>query len=385
MASRSKVAKPAKPHADYPLFAHDNGQWCKKIRGRQIYFGPWGNPDAALTKWLAEKDYLLAGRTPPANLNGPTLRDLCNRFLTYKQSLVDTGELRPRSFADYHRVCGRILTSFGKERFLDDLTAEDFERLRGELAKTLGPVALGNEIGRVRVVFRYGYDAGLIDKPMRYGAGFKPPSQRTLRLERSAKGLRMFEADQLRAMLKAARPKLHAMLLLGINCGFGNSDCGKLPLKALDLIGGWVNYPRPKTGVARRCPLWPETVKALQDVIERRKQPKDADDAGLMFITSHGFSWSKDTRDNPVTKETIKLLRTLGLHRPGLGFYSLRHTFETIGGESGDQVAVNHIMGHADASMAGVYRERISDERLRAVTDHVRKWLFGKSTKRKPK
>jgi hypothetical protein len=27
--------------------------------------------------------------------------------------------------------------------------------------------------------------------------------------------------------------------------------------------------------------------------------------------------------------------------------------------------------------MASVYRERISEERLRAVTDHVRKWLFG--------
>ena len=41
------------------------------------------------------------------------------------------------------------------------------------------------------------------------------------------------------------------------------------------------------------------------------------------------------------------------IHRPGLGFYAFRHTFETIGGESRDQVAVNHIMGHADVSMAG--------------------------------
>jgi hypothetical protein len=27
--------------------------------------------------------------------------------------------------------------------------------------------------------------------------------------------------------------------------------------------------------------------------------------------------------------------------------------------------------------MASVYRERISDDRLRAVVEHVRKWLFG--------
>lgn len=36
-------------------------------------------------------------------------------------------------------------------------------------------------------------------------------------------------------------------------------------------------------------------------------------------------------------------------------------------------------MGHAvsDRDMSAVYRERISDERLVAVTDYVREWLFG--------
>jgi hypothetical protein len=41
-----------------------------------------------------------------------------------------------------------------------------------------------------------------------------------------------------------------------------------------------------------------------------------------------------------------------------------------------DQPAVDHIMGHESPHMSTVYRERISDERLKAVTDHVRGWLF---------
>jgi hypothetical protein len=40
-----KPAKPGKPYPDFPLTAHPAGYWCKKIRGRLYYFGPWDNPD----------------------------------------------------------------------------------------------------------------------------------------------------------------------------------------------------------------------------------------------------------------------------------------------------------------------------------------------------
>jgi integrase len=82
--------------------------------------------------------------------------------------------------------------------------------------------------------------------------------------------------------------------------------------------------------------------------------------------------------DNRVAKEATKLLKDLGLHRPGLRFYALKHTFEAIGGESRDQPAVDYVMGHASHhnDMSTVYRERVTDERLKAVADHVRAWLF---------
>ena len=68
---------------------------------------------------------------------------------------------------------------------------------------------------------------------------------------------------------------LRAMIFLGVNCGFGNADCGTLPRQSLDLVGGWVNYHRPKTGITRRCPLWPETVAALGAALaeQRRSRP----------------------------------------------------------------------------------------------------------------
>jgi integrase len=372
----ARADKPAKPYPDFPLFPHAAGYWAKKIRGRMHYFGPWADWQAALQKYLDQKDALHAGRKPRADAGGLTVRELANRFMTGKKVLLDAGEMAPRTWQDYYTTCEGVVKALGQERLVEDLAADDFEQLRGALSKTRGPVALSNEIQRVRSVFKYAYDAGLIPHPVRFGPHFKRVSLKTLRKARAAKGPRMFEADELRRMIAKADQPLKAMILLGVNCGFGNTDVGTLPQSSLDLDGGWVRYPRPKTGIDRRCPLWPETVEAIREALAKRPTPKDPADAGLVFVTKYGKRWAKESPDNPVSKETAKLLAALGIHRRGLNFYALRHTTETIGGESRDQAAVDLIMGHARDDMASVYRERISDERLRAVTETVRRWLW---------
>jgi integrase len=169
------------------------------------------------------------------------------------------------------------------------------------------------------------------------------------------------------------------MILLGINCGFGNADCGTLPLSAVDLDGAVIDYPRPKTGIPRRCPLWPETVQAFRDALAGRPEPRKPENAGLVFITRFRDSWQTGTTDGPLSRETSKLLRELGINgRHRLGFYSLRHSFRTVADESKDQPACDYIMGHEVPHMSSVYRETISDERLRAVVDVVHRWLFDK-------
>jgi len=374
----SNHKKPKKPYKDFPLLAHASGQWAKKIKGRFYYFGPWGDPQGSLDRYLAQKDDLYAGRTPRTTTDdGCTVWELVHRFLGSKEQLVKSGELTQRSFDDYERECKRTVAVFGRHRMVEDLTPDDFEKLRARIAKKLGPVALGNAVNRIRSVFKYGYEQYLIDKPVRYGQTFKRPSATVLRKDRNKKGPRMFEAEQIRDMLDATSRSIKAMILLGINCGFGNNDCATLPRDMLDLENGWVNFPRPKTGIQRRCPLWPETVSALKDAMAHMPSPKAEEDAGLVFITKYGMNWSDGTRRNPISAECGKLLRQLKMKRPGLGFYALRHTFQTIGEECRDLVAVRAIMGHAPPSndMSSLYREKMTDDRLQAVTDHIRSWL----------
>ena len=381
------AGKAGKPRPDFPLFVHSRGFWAKKVRGTTKYFGKVADdPEGkvALELWLDRKEDLLAGRTPRTPGDGLTVRDLCNRFLSVKEAAVGTREITQRHFDNLYTACELIVGQFGKNRLVDDLAADDFESLRQSLAKTRAAWALGGTVAKIRSVFKYGYEAGLIDKPMRYGPNFKRPGKAALRRERNDKLPRLFTAEELRKIIDAADGHLKAMILLGINAGLGNADCGQLKSRNVDLKNGWLNYPRPKTGIDRRCPLWKETVAALKAAIDGRPEPKDQGDQELVFITKYGQPWFKDAGGaSALGHEFMKLLIELKLRRDGLSFYTLRHTFATEAGASRDQVAVDLIMGHADASIAAHYREHIGEDRLRAVTEHVRKWLFPKKRKAK--
>jgi len=78
MTARTKKRSNKKPYPDFPLFQHATGQWAKKIRGKLFYFG--ANPDAALAKYLDQRDDLQAGRTPRVQGDELSIRELCNQF-----------------------------------------------------------------------------------------------------------------------------------------------------------------------------------------------------------------------------------------------------------------------------------------------------------------
>jgi hypothetical protein len=244
-----KSDKPAKPYADFPLTPHPSNRWCKKIRGQLKYFGKISDDPqgmAAIKRFEAEWPYLKDGRTPPpvGADDGCTVQYLCNKFLTSKRAKLDTGELSPRSFNDYFRTCEIIIGQFGLYRRVDDLRSDDFAGLRTTLAKTRGVVSIKNEVTRIRIVLKYAFDEQLIDRPVKFGQSFDIPTLKALRIARLAAGPRLFTVDEIKRILDAADPQIRAMVLLALNCGFGNSDVAGLPQSAIDLAGGWIDFPR---------------------------------------------------------------------------------------------------------------------------------------------
>ena len=385
-----RARKPKKPHPDFPLFPHATKRWAKKIMGKMWYFGSWEDgPQAALDRYLAEKDDILAGRDPrAAKPEGYTLGKLCNDFLNAKKNDLTLGKITPAHFKDLYQACERLVDFFGPGRIVEDIGPDDFQRFGFSFPVTWRLRRRKREIGSVRAVFTYAAAQEKITRT-RFGL-FKAPSKKDLAAERF--GLerrhsnRDFPADQLRKIIEAAPVSLKAMILLGVNCGYGNTDCATLTKDYLDLDRGIVTFPRPKTIVERKAFLWQETVQVLRHAIAQRPRPVDPEDDKLVFITGAGLRWvrtvvDKDDKgnivvksDNSISRAFRELLQKLELRRRGLSFYSLRHCCETHGGT--DQVAIDRVMGHESPGMGSNYRQSISDDRLRAVSQAIHAWLF---------
>jgi integrase len=382
-APKSRKRRKSKEKFPLTLRKSDN-RWCKKVLGKIHYFGnakddPEG--EAALKLWRWQEPYLTTGKVPPpmpgeAAPGVVTVDEVCNKFLIFKRNAVRSGELSERTYHAYTRTAKLVIETFGRTRAAADLRPADFELLREKITETRGLHATANEVQHARMIFKYGYDMELLDKPLRFGT-FKRPTKKAFRIKRNNAGKKMFTAEEIRAMLANARQPLKSMILLGINCAFGNTDCSELPLDAIDADRGWHDYGRPKTGAERRCPLWPETVESLRKWLAKRPEC----DEQSVFVTKRRQRFVRlkdDVVIDGVAQEMGKLLRELGIKRRGVGFYTLRRTFRTIADETNEGPAIDYIMGHGDdpADMGAQYRQEISDARLQTVSDHVRAWLF---------
>lgn len=365
--------KPPKPYKTFPLTPHNNGRWCKKVKGRIVYFGKWADDptgEKALAQYLAERDDLHAGRRPRSKDTGELkLKDALNAFLSAKLEQQNAGELAERGYNDYVRVCDIVADSIGKHRTLSDIDHIDLDKVRAALAvgkrgEALAPNTLTVDLQRARSIFAFANEH-LLDKPIKYKRPLKSPPARLIRQAANKLGPRMFEAAELRTIIEAARPKMRAVIYLGINCAFGPKDCLALTHDKLDLAGRWVNHPRPKTHTLRRAPLWPETVAALQNVGSERY-------VIAAYSRANNCALSNAFR---------KLMEKLGMYRKQVTtLYSLRRTFETVAATTGDQLSIDMIMGHAaeQNDMAAVYRQKVYDAGLLKVSNHVRDWLQGR-------
>lgn len=364
---------------EFPLFKHSRGYWCKTVKGKHHYFGRVDDdPDGteALKLWNWQRDWLLIGETPPpyGQTASVTLETVCDHWIGGKDALQQAGDLAPRTYQEYFETCEILLGILGANLPATAIGPAQFDKVRVALAKRFNVNGQSKRITQIKSIFDTAYDDHVLTDRPNFGRNFKKPKAAAFRRHRASKGDQSYQPSEVRALLKSASVNMKPMILLGLQAGFGNSDCSLLPQSAVK--GDWIEWPRVKNGIVRRVPLWKETRIALAKSVTHARELGEEQ---FCFVTSTGRPYGEDesATHHRVTEEFTRLRKNAKGANESRTFYDLRRTFETVAGETTDQVAVDAIMGHmaSETNMPARYRQKISDERLEAVVTHVRKWL----------
>jgi integrase len=385
---------PARPQrkSKFPLTLHPTGQWCKKIRGKLHYFGT--DKQEAHDRYLLVAADLHAGRSLPQKIgsDGLTVKELANHYLGYQEHRIEGGEITARHFRDCREALDMFMKSVGRMTPVPALSPDALMSFRAGLLKKYAPATVNRILGAVKAMFNYGLDAGFIDRIPPVKKTLAKVAAKQLRKHKAAaereRGLRVFTAEEIKAVLAAADPPMKAMILLGLNGGFGNKDCADLEIRDVDFRRSLIDYVRGKTGIRRTVPFWPETITAIRDAIAARPKPRLRSDEKLVFLTPRGYRWVrvkelhdekeglKVTAHDELSKQFANLVEDLKIQRKGLGFYALRHTHATLADKSRDLHAQSRIMGHAIPGILGEYVEDIELSRLQKVVDVVHQAVF---------
>jgi integrase len=359
----------------FPLTLHPTGQYCKKINGKLYYFG--ADKNHALEKYLSQASYLHGNKeqTQKKSDGEMTLKELCDSYLQYQYLKVQANALTARHHNEQIASLKKFISFLGQTRKIDEISTLDLQSYRRKLQQVYSTAHRMNlHISIMKAMFHWARKNDVLDSIPNIDAVSRGKLTHKQRL--------IFTSKDIRQLLDLADGQMKAMIWLGLNCGFGCTDCAELKWSDLDLANGRVKLARNKTGISRDLPLWPETIEALEKVPKKGK---------LIFYTARGNSFvhtvvktdsegkPKYSTQNTITTKFSRLIKKAGLKVPnGTGFYTLRRTAATIAARSGDPFAVQRLLGHVDLQMATRYVQDVSKQTDKVI-ENSRKYMILKT------
>ena len=109
-----------------------------------------------------------------------TLGEAANRFLNAKKEAAESGTITDRTFREYQGSTSRFVAMVGRDFPLSSVGPDHFSRFKTQRSKSLNLIAIGNEVSRVRSLFRWLYGSDILKSPPRFGPDFKKPGERVL-------------------------------------------------------------------------------------------------------------------------------------------------------------------------------------------------------------
>lgn len=339
----------------------------RRINGRDHFFGIWANPDAALERFKKEFPYLQVGLEPPTEKL--LVWELLNAYDDEKAALLNTERIKQNTYDEMITIGEVVADVLGKNRAVETVTPFELKAIGHKLAvgksgKPISPVSHKRKVTYARMIFKWANE--VFDLKVRYEA-IKPPEKRAMRERRTAAGAKLFSAEEIRSLLLMTDARndhaMSAIIYLGLFAGYGPFDC--ISLTVDKLRGEFLEFPRPKTGVSRRCWL-PDTVR---DAIQAAAN-------GTHVL--NGRVWSR----HAVANKFQALCRECGFYQKGRTEpYSLRRTLETVAKNAEvNQSVIDKVMGHERPDTSEIYNQKVFDKQLRKLGEFVERWLAGSET-----
>ncbi len=420
--STTPVTTATPPTWPYPdivaMTAHTgSGQWRKRYRGRDYYFGELARPDLALARWRLDWPRITAGKdratTPthpkaPAPTTGSADRITIAELLEASIAELAERRLSPRTRRDYAEVAEKLLAHL--PRRFRDLDARALSRVREIAWAHLSPLKQGHRLSHARTVLRAGCTRLAITMPDLTAA--KAPTHRhDAALAADTRAKKILTVSDFRRLLTEAIGRarsdpdyatMPAEILLALNGALGPNETatltasavrppppnapkrkGKAATRTPATGDGWILQPRTKTAQRRAIPLWPETLAAINAARAARAGLHPP--ADYLLTTLKGDPINADT--SSAMQQRMQTLRdAVGLGsdendptRLAVTWYWFRYTFRFIshGAKVADQgVARRLIMGHKPADVHDDYLGPLPVADLVAIAEHVRRWAL---------
>jgi hypothetical protein len=207
-----------------------------------------------------------------------------------------------------------------------------------------------------------------------------------------------FSLDELRLLNEYATPLERVFLLLGLNCGFGVAEIASLLVGEVVLFQGhdqrhqeilgyqttnadsFIKRIRRKNGVYGEHILFPQTVQAMQWVLQRRRKHPDFRPESILLLNDKGVPYNQPTkgdhRNQQIPNRFAELVRRVRRDHPEfptLSFGKLRKTAGDLirrfaGGEI-HAVFMCHGQPVATDNLTDVYSNRPFGKVFKAIRD----------------
>ncbi len=341
-------------HVYYARYRHVDGRTAQKRLG--YAWTERGRPpegwhtrrtaEAALQALLTDVRRGLI-EPPSTERRVTTFGDACAEWLRYTR---DDRRVRRSTYADYARVVrAHLLSAFGADTPLADITSQDVERWRdgllrdGRSARTAAKL-----LTNLNGVFRRAQH--VYDLPAN-------PLARVERVrQRGRNDFRLVTPNEVEAVARAAElPGDGGLIRVAAYTGLRLGELRALRWCDVDFEKRLVHvrhnyvageYGLPKSGRVRSVPLIDQASAAFE-TLSRRAHFTGPDD--LVF----GSSVGQPFEDSQWRRRFAKAVATAGV--PRMRFHDLRHCFATIAVQAWPLTAVQAFLGHADIQTTMIY------------------------------